>query len=362
MNNTTHRHLEGCPRSGEPERSCVAQVAADLGILQFRFLTGITIVLLFLVLVVRAAFAQLATAGFPKHDFSSIPAVAKIHIGGDPDWLAMGFGSVWVSVPKTDEIVRIDPSNNAIQARIAVDQEPCYGIGIGPSRVWVLNCKGQTLTRIDPRRNKVDLRVPVSIAPEGEGSIAVRYKSVWFIANEDGKSDTLTQLNAVNGHTRKKIKVGKDSAVVTLGFGSVWITSSGENAVYRVSPVSGRIIARIPVAPEPRFTVAYNKWLWVLSQSDGSVSRIDPAKNKVDRVVKAHVPGPGGDIAGGQGYIWLAAAGTPLTRISQSGRIMDQYGNYPGADAIRFGFNSVWISDHAKGDVWRIDPNKLPKF
>lgn len=315
-----------------------------------------------MVLVVQAALAQLTPPDFPKRDFSSVPVTARIHIGGDPDWLAMGFGSVWVSVPKTNEIVRIDPRNNAIQARIAVDREPCYGIGIGPSRVWILNCKSQKLTRIDPRLNKVDLRVPVSIAPEGEGSIAVEYKSVWFISNEDGKSDTLTQINPENGHTRKKIKVGKDSAVVTLGFGSVWITSSGENAVYRVNPGSGRILATIPVAPGPRFTVAYNSWLWVLSQSDGSASRIDPAKNKVDLVVKASVPGAGGDIAGGRGYIWLAAAGTPLTRISKSGRVIDQYGNYPGADAIRFGFYSVWISDHAKGDVWRIDPDKLPKF
>jgi virginiamycin B lyase len=313
-------------------------------------------------LLLILAFVQLNAPKSPRHDFSSIPVVAKIHIGGDPDWLAIGFGSVWVAVPKTNEIVRIDPRNNAIQARIAVDQEPCYGIGIGPSRVWVLNCKSQTLTRIDPRLNKVDLRVPVSIAPEGEGSIAVGYKSVWFIANQDGKSDTLTQINPENGHTRKKIKVGKDSAVVTLGFGSVWVTSSGKNAVYRVNPRNGRITAKIPVAPGPRFTVAYNNRLWVLSQSDGSASRIDPAKNKVDLVVKAHLPGAGGDIAGGGGYIWLAAAGTPLTRISKSGRIIDQYGNYPGADAIRFGFYSVWISDHAKGDLWRINPNKLKKY
>jgi streptogramin lyase len=313
-------------------------------------------------LLLILVFTQLAAQDFPRHDFSTIPVTAKIHIGGDPDWLAMGFGSVWVSVPKTNEIVRIDPNRNTIQARIAVDQEPCYGIGIGPTRVWVLNCKSQTLTRIDPRVNKVDLRIPVTIAPDGEGSIAVGYKSVWFVGNEDGKSDTLTQISATTGRTRKKIKVGKDSAVVTLGFGSVWVTSSGKNAAYRVNPGSGRITAIIPVAPGPRFTAAYNKSLWVLSQSDGSASRISPTKNRVDLVVKANVPGAGGDIAGGRGYIWLAAAGTPLTRISKSGRIIDQYGNYSGADAIRFGFYSVWISDHAKGDVWRIDPEKLSKF
>lgn len=314
------------------------------------------------ILAILLAFAQLKAAEFPKHDFSSVPVTARIHTGGNPDWLAMGFGSVWVSVPKTNEIVRIDPNTNNIQARITVDQEPCYGIGIGPTRVWVMNCKSQTLTRIDPRRNKVDLRVKVSVDPEGEGSIAVGYNHVWFVSNEDGHSSTLMQVSANDGHTLKRITVGKDSAVVTLGFGSVWVTSSGENVIYRVNPVSGRNIGVIPVAPKPRFTAFYNNSLWVLSQADGSASRIDPQKNKVDLVASANVPGAGGDIAGGHGYIWVAAAGTPLTRISKSGKVIDQYGNYPGADAIRFGFYSVWISDHSKGDVWRIDANKLPMF
>jgi virginiamycin B lyase len=313
-------------------------------------------------MAISLAFAQLKSADFPKHDFATIPVIAKIHTGGNPDWLAMGFGSVWVSVPKTNEIVRIDPNSNSIQARIVVDQEPCYGIGIGPTRVWVLNCKSQTVTRIDPRRNKVDLRVKVSIAPEGEGSIAVGYKHVWFVGNEDGHSSVLMQLDAINGHTLRKITVGKDSAVVTLGFGSVWVTSSGENAVYRVNPGSGRVTDVIAVAAGPRFTTVHNNSLWVLSQSNGSASRIDPLRNKVDLVVNAGVPGAGGDICGGKGYIWLAAAGTPVTRISKSGKIIDQYGNYPGADAIRFGFYSVWVSDHARGDIWRIDPNKLPAF
>jgi streptogramin lyase len=314
------------------------------------------------ILAINLALAQLKSTEFPRHDFSSVPLIAKVHTGGNPDWLAMGFGSVWVSVPKTNEIVRINPNTNRIQGRITVDQEPCYGIGIGPTRAWVLNCKSQTLTRIDPRRNKVDLRVKVSVDPEGEGSIAVGYNRVWFVSNEDGHSSTLTQVSAVDGHTLKKITVGKDSAVVTLGFESVWVTSSGENAVYRVNPASGRIIAVVPVAAKPRFTAIYNNSLWVLSQSDGSASRIDPVKNKVDLVVKANVPGAGGDIAGGRGYIWVAAAGTPLTRISKSGKVIDQYGNYAGADAIRYGFYSVWISDHSKGDVWRIDANKLPMF
>lgn len=307
-------------------------------------------------------FAQQHTAEFPKYDASALPITARIHIGGDPDWLAIGFGSVWVSVPKNNEIVRIDPAKNAVQARIAVDHEPCYGIGIGRGYVWVLNCKSQTLTRIDSEKAKVDLRIPVSIDPEGEGSIAVDDSGVWFVGNQDGHSSTLVQLNPDDGAALRKILVGSESAVVNLGFGSVWVTSSGDNHVYRIDPQSGKIIARIEVAARPRFTTIGRGFVWVLSQSDGSVSRINPLTNAVESVTQAGVPGAGGDIANGGGSIWVSAAGTPLTRIfSRSGKVAQQYGNYKGADAIRFGFNSIWISDHGKGDVWRIDLTRLPE-
>lgn len=304
------------------------------------------------------------SAKFATFDASSLPIVQKIHVGGDPDWLSIGFGSVWVSVPKTNEIVRVDPVRNTIQARIALtdDQEPCYGIGIGRIRVWVLNCQSQTLTRINPHANKVDLRIPVAIDPAGEGGIAVSQNSVWFVSNEDGRSSTLTQVNSHNGHIVRKIAVGKDSAVVKLGFGSVWVVSSGENKVYRVDPIHRKVMATIAVNAGPRFATVGAGSLWVLSQSDGSVSRIDPAKNKVSAVIRAQVPGAGGEICYGGGFIWVTMNGTPVTRIDPArNRVVDQYGNYKNADAISFGFGSVWVSDHGKGDLWRMDPRRMPR-
>src|SRR3984893_12508992 len=167
-------------------------------------------------------------AEFPKLDAATLPITQRIHTGGDADWLAIGFGSVWVTVAKNNEVVRVDPVRNAIQARIPVDKGPCYGIGIGVDRVWVLNCQGKTLTRINPKTNAVDLRVPVKIDDSGEGSIAVDDRYVWFASNEDGHSSTLAQVEIKTGHAMNGIPVGKDSGVVRLAFGSVWVISSGE--------------------------------------------------------------------------------------------------------------------------------------
>jgi len=260
-----------------------------------------------------------AAAEFLKLDASVLPITQKIQIGGDADWLAIGFGSVWVTVAKNNEVVRVDPVRNVVQARVKVDKEPCYGLGIGVDRVWVLNCQGKTLTRINPQTNAVDMRVPVKIDDSGEGSIAVDERYVWFASNEDGHSSTLSQVDVKTGRKLKGIAVGKDTGVVKLAFGSVWAISSGDGNVYRVNPATRKVTAMITVAEGPRFTTEGAGSLWVLTQSDGNVTRIDPATNKV----------------------------------------IDQYGNYPKADGIRYGFGSVWVSDHGKGELWRIDPGKM---
>jgi hypothetical protein len=166
-----------------------------------------------------------AAAEFTKLDAATLPIIQKIPIGGDTDWLGIGFGSVWVTVAKNNEVVRVDPVRNMVQARIKVDKEPCYGIGIGVDRVWVLNCQGKTLTRINPQTNAVDMRVPVKIDDSGEGSIAVDERYVWYASNEDGHSATLSQVEVKTGRKLKGIAVGKDTGVVKLAFGSVWATS-----------------------------------------------------------------------------------------------------------------------------------------
>ncbi len=301
-----------------------------------------------------------AAAEFTKLDAAMLPIIKKIPIGGDADWLGIGFGSVWVTVAKNNEVVRVDPVRNVVQARIKVDKEPCYGIGIGVDRVWVLNCQGKTLTRINPKTNAVDMRVPVKIDDSGEGSIAVDERYVWYASNEDGHSATLSQVEVKTGRKLKGVTVGKDTGVVKLAFGSVWAISSGEGNVYRVNPATRKVTAMITVAEGPRFSTEGAGSLWVLSQSDGSVSRIDPATNKVVAVIPVHVPGKGGEICFGDGLIWVTMDGNPVTRIDPAtNKVIDQYGNYPKADCIRYGFGSVWVSDHGKGELWRIDPGKM---
>ena len=55
--------------------------------------------------------------------------------------------------------------------------------------------------------------------------------------------------------------------------------------------------------------------MWVLNQADGTVSRIDPKTNEVVATIDVGVPGPGGDIAAGEGAVWVRATKVLLSVI-----------------------------------------------
>ena len=50
-----------------------------------------------------------------------------------PNWLAIGFSSIWVDVPNSGTIVRIDPVTNLVQSTIHVPTtfSPCGGMAVG---------------------------------------------------------------------------------------------------------------------------------------------------------------------------------------------------------------------------------------
>ena len=70
------------------------------------------------------------------------------------------------------------------------------------------------------------------------------------------------------------------------------------------------------------------------------------------------MPGPGGDIAVGEGSVWVTAFEYPLSRIDPSTNTVVQQFAEKG-DAIRVGLGSVWLSNLEAGNIWRIDPRRV---
>jgi virginiamycin B lyase len=287
-------------------------------------------------------------------------ATATIHLKGYPDFLEIGFGSVWVSNPALDAVQRIDAETNKVIAEVKINK-PCAAMGVGYRSLWVASCKDKSIVRIDAKTNKVTATIPVAIA-DSEASIAAGEGGVWVLTDKKG---VLSRIDPETNQVVAQVSVTPHSFAAMAGFGSIWITNTGapgskENgSVQRIDPKTNNVVATIPVRPQPRFLAVGENAVWVLNQTDGTVSRIDPKTNEVAATIEAGVPGLGGDIAAGEGAVWVRASKVLLAVIDpKTNQVVKRYGPKQGSGAVRAGNGAVWISAHDVNKVWRLDPRR----
>jgi YVTN family beta-propeller protein len=282
-------------------------------------------------------------------------AVATIHLEGFPDWLEIGFGSLWVSNAGLDGVQRIDPKTNKVIADVKVPR-PCAAMAAGYGSLWVASRKEKSIFRIDAKKNRVTATVPVTVA-DSEASIAAGSGGVWVLTDRKG---VLSRIDPDTNNVVAKITVKPHSYAAMAGYGAVWVTNTGarakENgAVQRVDPKTNSVVATIPVRSQPRFLAVGEGAVWVLNQTDGSVSRIDPKTNKVVATIEVGVAGPGGDIAAGEGAVWVRGTKVLLVVIDpNTNQVVERFGPPQGSGAVRAGSGHVWVSAHDVNKVWRL--------
>jgi len=281
---------------------------------------------------------------------------AVFEVGGNPDWLAIE-ESAWVSNRPKDTVSRFDPRTNKIAATIALGsgKRPCSGLATGFGSLWVPNCGDQTLSEIDLKTGTVKGTMKTTIG-NSEGSVATGAGSVWIMADATG---TLLRIDPASLKVVAEIYVPSGSFGLAFGEEAVWVTSTEHDSVSRVDPNTNLVAETIPVGKKPRFIAVGARAVWALNQGDGSVSRIDSKTNKVAATIDVGVPGGGGDIAVGEGSVWVTSFEFPLSRIDPTADKVVQQFYGKGGDAIRIGLRSVWLSNLEAGNVWRIDPRRV---
>jgi YVTN family beta-propeller protein len=127
----------------------------------------------------------------------------------------------------------------------------------------------------------------------------------------------------------------------------------------RINPDTNLVVESIPVGKAPRFLTIGGGFIWTLNQTNGDVSKVDPKTNKVVETIEVGVPGRGGEIAFGEGSVWVTSFEFPISRIDPAlGKVVQQFAG-EGGDAIRVGLGSVWLSNIRAGTVWRLDPRRI---
>jgi len=305
--------------------------------------------------------------------FASLKPDFEFPVPGGPDWIAVG-ESVWISNSPKNSVARIDPKTNKIADTVTGLNKPCSGLAIGFGSLWVPNCGDQTLARVDLKTAKITATIPTGVA-NSEGGLAVTADSVWLLT--DAKS-TLARLDPEKNTIVAEVRLPAGCFTVAYGppgpNAALWVTCTQANQVLRVDPVTNLVTNRIklnaepldaqpsgapPVNAQPRFLTVGEGAVWVLCQGQGNVAKIDPKTMKVEATIEVGVPGGGGDIAAGEGAIWVSSFGFPISKIDpKSGKVVQQFVG-DGGDAIRAAGGAVWLSNLRQGVVWRLDPRRI---
>ena len=327
---------------------------------------------IFVISVILAGFSALAMANSPqnpprqppppkpgiKNASLRIPAEllrpdAVFEIGGNPDWMAID-EHVWISNEGKNQVTRIDPKTNKIVEHVATGG-PCSGLAAGFGTLWAPNCRDKKLERIDLKTGKPTATLPLA-APSSEGGVAVGAGSFWMMIDDKG---TLARIDPATNKVIAEIYVAPGSFAVAFMDNAIWATSTEKSVVTKVNAQSNVVEETIPVGPKPRFLATGEGSVWTLNQGDGTITRIDGKSNKVVATIEAGIPGGGGEIAVGEGSVWVTVFQYPLTRIDPKTNKVAQQFYGPGGDSVRVGHGSVWLADLRAGKLLRLDPKRI---
>ena len=299
---------------------------------------------------------QMSKAGVPgvQHPMSAIVPDAEYAIIGGPDWLAMGENQVWTNSRAQDLVSRMDPNSNQTVAVVPV-KNPCSGLIVAEGTLWAPSCAEKAVYRIDTTTNRVVAKVPVGPA-NNEGGLAYGAGSIWLPSDPAG---AVTRINPATNGIVATIAVAPGSYTAVFGYGRVWVSSTDKNLVTVIDPADDRVIGEIPVGTAPRFMAAGEGFVWTLNQGQGTVTKIDPRAMKAVATIPVGVPGTGGDIAAGEGAVWVSARDIPVSRLDPvADKVTHQFVG-PGGDALRVMHGSIWLSNGRLSTVWRFSASTI---
>ena len=157
------------------------------------------------------------------------------------------------------------------------------------------------------------------------------------------------------------IAIGTAPLRVTAGGDTVWVSSEHDGTLTRLDPDSGE-----PAGEPVRLGVGVSgvavggHWLWATVPGRGELLRLDPQSGRLlERIDVGGAPGP---IALGGGRVWVADdEGRGITAVNAEGGRVVRRGVAPHSAPLRLGVGAggLWVSSATAGNVRRIDLGTL---
>ncbi len=218
--------------------------------------------------------------------------------------------------------------------------------------LWVH--EATSLVRLDLATSAITGTVPLNAIQYGY--VTTGAGAVW---QTDFGGDVVLRIDPVSGNVLATIPVGSAPEGVAVTAGSVWVADEHDGAITRIDPATNHVVATITVGPAgpsgPQYMTAGPGGVWVGVQNMGSVVRVDSATNKVGLLVPLD-----GFVASDGAEVWIGVDAGPngpskVVRIDPvSGKVITTvYLDTQAINGLAVGLGSVWVS--ADGGMTRID-------
>jgi len=182
-----------------------------------------------------------------------------------------------------------------------------------------------------------------------------RTAGVW-VTNTDMMKTAVYRIDPVSNKVVATIELDGLSKGIAADGTSVWLTDFGNGKVWRIDAATNKIVATVKVGEAPTAVAAGHGAIWVANSTKGTLSRIDPAANKV----VATIPVTNSllnSICILDNAVWVASVNMMVSRVDPAtnavtGRIRVK----TNPSGVSGGFGSLWVGDPMGKKVLRLDP------
>ncbi len=231
---------------------------------------------------------------------------------GIPTGVAAGEGAVWITNgfggPGGTQVVTVDPTTGSVE--VAFPSGTAKAIVVGFGFIWLADADRDLVLRYDPEDPAADpLEIPVD---EGAPESAVpRFLAVGtdsaegiWVVNELGGA--VLRIDPETNEVARRIDVESPTAVAADDSG-VWVTSEANDRVHHFD-AAGRALQTFQQADGildgPTAIVIGPSVVWIGSDLETAVARIDPETDTVDRLSLGGITG--GMVVDENGDVWVA--------------------------------------------------------
>jgi DNA-binding beta-propeller fold protein YncE len=234
------------------------------------------------------------------------PVVSDITMGDGGVWLTGRPRSSSPQTPQDVEIERVDPVSGVVN-RDFPSETGAFSIAAAGGALWTTGYFGpgyRGTARSDPKTGAFS-----RLDPEVYGElIAADDRSVFWVSLGSQAARVETHSPAVAAHlhlaTNESLAAGfvpPQPTGVTLGAGSLWISTSG-GTVVRVDDKLSRIVSNERVCPSA-LGISYGEGAVWVACGDNTVVPLDPSSGRPgDAIDVGHLPR---GVAAGEGAVWV---------------------------------------------------------